>query len=98
MKKIILATAMAVTFGSSNIFAHHPAADIVDPEIYDMISSNISDSHLDMDMDSVGNDATGGAGNDSDEGPGNSGDVGERAAAAAVEDVEEIQGQRGPRS
>jgi hypothetical protein len=45
MKKILLVTAIAVTFSSSYVLAHHPAEAIVDEEIYDMISANVSDSH-----------------------------------------------------
>ncbi|MBT8448186.1 MAG: hypothetical protein KJO69_00760 [Gammaproteobacteria bacterium] len=57
MKKIILATVIAVTFVSSYVFAHHPAADIVDPEIYAMIDENTADSpHADLDVDTMGSD------------------------------------------
>ncbi len=57
MKKIILATVIAVIFGSSYVFAHHPAADIVDPEIYAMIDENTADSpHADLDVDTMGSE------------------------------------------
>ena len=56
MKKIILATAIAVTFGSSYVFAHHPAEAIVDPEIYAMIDENVADTpHADLVLDDMGN-------------------------------------------
>lgn len=57
MKKIILAFAMAFAFGSSYVLAHHPAADIVDPDIYAMIDENTADSpHADLDVDTMGSD------------------------------------------
>ncbi|MBE9564233.1 MAG: hypothetical protein IMF17_03230 [Proteobacteria bacterium] len=43
---------------SANAFAHHPAADIVDPEVYEMIDENISEVHLDMTFDDMGGDTT----------------------------------------
>lgn len=83
MKKIILA-AIAATFSSSYVLAHHPAEAIVDPEIYEMIDGNISDSH-DQVIDDMG-DMTGSAVPDDD--------VGNNSRAAAVEDVG--QGGEGP--
>ncbi|NNJ91350.1 MAG: hypothetical protein HKP55_06735 [Gammaproteobacteria bacterium] len=59
MKKILLVTAIAVTFGSSYVLAHHPAADIVDEDIYTMIEDNISEQH-DQVLDDMG-DMTGSA-------------------------------------
>jgi len=84
MKKILLVTAIAVTFASSYVLAHHPAADIVDPEIYDRIDENISDSH-DQVIDDMG-DMTGSAVPDDD--------VGSNSRAA--QDVEVGQGGAGP--
>ena len=84
MKKIILATAIAVTFGSSYVFAHHPAADIVDPDIYAMIEDNISEEH-DQVLTDMG-DMTGSAV------PGD--DVGSNSREAI--DVEVGQGGAGP--
>ncbi len=88
MKKILLATAIAVTFGSSYVLAHHPAADIVDPEIYDMITENTADSpHADLDSDTMGSD-------DNMEG---SADAAGNNSRAAVE-PEVGQGAGGPRN
>jgi hypothetical protein len=88
MKKIILATAIAVTFGSSYVFAHHPAADVVDPEIYAMIDENVSDSpHAELDLDTLG----------SDDNMGGSVDAAGTGSREAVEpDVGQAQG--GPRN
>ena len=87
MKKIILATAIAVTFGSSYVLAHHPASDIVDPEIYDRIDENVSESHVEnLDTNDMG-DMTGSADPDDD--------VGNNSRAA--QDVEVGQGGIWPR-
>ena len=84
MKKIILASTIALTFGSSYVFAHHPAADIVDDEIYAMIDENVADTpHADLDLTDMGSDSAAGAG----------GDMG---AQAAVNDIESPASQ-GPR-
>ena len=38
-------------------YAHHPAADIVDDEIYDMIDSMVADTpHASLDFDEMGGD------------------------------------------
>ena len=88
MKKTILATAIAITFGSSYVFAHHPAADIVDPDIYDMITENTADSpHADLDTDTMGSD-------DNMEGSVDAAGSNSREAV----DVEVGQGAGGPRN
>jgi len=55
--KIVTYTAaifMAMTAASSAL-AHHPAADMVDPEIYEMIDENVADTpHADMVFDDMG--------------------------------------------
>jgi len=56
MKKIIPLSTLALLLASANIYAHHPAADIVDPEIYEMIDENVSDVHADMTFDDMGGD------------------------------------------
>jgi hypothetical protein len=38
MKKILYATVVGLILNASYAFAHHPTANIVDPEIYAMIS------------------------------------------------------------
>ena len=54
MKKLLLTTAIALAMGSTAAFAHHPAVDFVDPEIYAQIEENISDVHIDMTFDDMG--------------------------------------------
>ncbi len=55
MKKILTVAAMASLFASVSAFAHHPAADIVDPEIYEMIDDNVADTpHADLVFDDMG--------------------------------------------
>ncbi|MFW2372701.1 MAG: hypothetical protein ACN4GM_06225 [Gammaproteobacteria bacterium] len=56
MKKQLLISAMVMAFASTGAFAHHPAADVVDPEIYEMIEENVSDVHADMTFDDMGRD------------------------------------------
>lgn len=46
----------ASLFASVSAFAHHPAADIVDPEIYETIDENVADApHADLVFDDMGN-------------------------------------------
>ncbi|MCW8830405.1 MAG: hypothetical protein OQK32_02675 [Gammaproteobacteria bacterium] len=46
-----------MTFASVPAFAHHPAADIVDPEIYEMIDANVANTpHADLVLDDMGSD------------------------------------------
>ena len=55
MKKSLVATTVLMTFASASAFAHHPAADIVDPEIYAMIDANVADTpHADLVLDDMG--------------------------------------------
>ena len=58
MKKLLLTTAIAIAMASTAAFAHHPAADIVDPDVYDRIEENISEVHLNMTFDDMGGDTT----------------------------------------
>ena len=58
MKKLLLTTAIALAMGSTAAFAHHPAEEMVDPLVYDMIEENISEVHLDMTFDDMGGDTT----------------------------------------
>jgi hypothetical protein len=56
MKKAIQAVALTSLLASAAAFAHHPAADIVDPETYEMIDENVADTpHADMVFDDMGN-------------------------------------------
>ena len=58
MKKSLIATTVLMTFASASAFAHHPAADIVDPEIYAMIDANVADTpHADLVLDDMGSAA-----------------------------------------
>ncbi len=63
MKNLIQLSTLALLAASTNIYAHHPAADIVDPDVYAMIEENISDVHLAMTFDDMGgsSDEVGGA-------------------------------------
>ena len=58
MNKLLLSTAIIMAMGSTAAFAHHPAADIVDADVYEMIEENISDVHLAMTFDDMGGDTT----------------------------------------
>ena len=58
MKKISQLTALSLVMISANALAHHPAAEIVDAEVYEMIEENISEVHLDMTFDDMGGDTT----------------------------------------
>jgi hypothetical protein len=52
MKKIFKVFAVSALFASFAAFAHHPAADIVDAEIYEMIDENVADTpHADLTFD-----------------------------------------------
>lgn len=55
MKKLTYTTAIFMAMTASSVFAHHPAADIVDPEVYEMIDANVADTpHADMVFDDMG--------------------------------------------
>lgn len=55
MKNLLKVATIASLFASVSAFAHHPTADIVDPEIYEMIDENVSDSpHADLDFGDMG--------------------------------------------
>ena len=59
MKKIFQLSALALLIASTNSYAHHPAADIVDEEIYDQIDSMVSDTpHADLTFDEMGGGMT----------------------------------------
>lgn len=49
MKKLINTLSILFVLFSPSVFAHHPAADIVDEEIYAMIDSMVADTpHADL--------------------------------------------------
>jgi hypothetical protein len=57
MKKTLLTSALFLSLSATSAFAHHPAADIVDPEIYAMIDENVADTpHADLTFDDMGRD------------------------------------------
>ncbi len=57
MKRSIMTTALFLSLASNAGFAHHPAEDMVDPEIYAMIDENVADTpHADMVFDDMGRD------------------------------------------
>ncbi|MCW9048545.1 MAG: hypothetical protein OQK46_10740 [Gammaproteobacteria bacterium] len=57
MNRLLKLGTLAALLTSANAYAHHPAADIVDPEVYAMIEENISDVHLAMEFDDMGRDS-----------------------------------------
>ena len=58
MNKIFQLSTLTLALASANAFAHHPAADIVDPDVYEMIEENISEVHLDMTFDDMGGNSS----------------------------------------
>ena len=58
MKKIFILSTLALLVVGTGTYAHHPAADIVDPEVYAMIEENISEVHLNMTFEDMGGDTT----------------------------------------
>jgi len=48
----------AALLASASAYAHHPAVDMVDPDVYAMIEENISDVHLALDFDDMGGSST----------------------------------------
>ena len=59
MRKLLRTTALATLLSAPAVFAHHPAADIVDPEIYAMIDSMVADTpHADLVFTDMGGGMT----------------------------------------
>ena len=59
MNKIFQLIVLALIFGATNLYAHHPAADIVDEEIYEMIDSMVEDTpHATLTFDEMGGGMT----------------------------------------
>lgn len=55
MKSLIQAAVFTALLASFPAFAHHPAEDIVDEDIYLMIDANVADTpHADLDFSSMG--------------------------------------------
>ena len=85
MNKLTYTTAIVMALTATGVYAHHPAADMVDPETYAMIDENVADTpHADLVLDDMGPDVSTDSG---------SADSMEAAAAAAdaVADAEEAQ-------
>lgn len=57
MNTLLKLGTLAALLTAANAYAHHPAADMVDPEVYAMIEENISDVHLAMEFDDMGSDS-----------------------------------------
>ena len=57
MNKLLKLGTLAALLTGANAYAHHPAADMVDPDVYAMIEENISDVHLAMEFDEMGSDS-----------------------------------------
>ena len=59
MKNKIRLTALAMFLGSTGVYAHHPAADIVDEEIYEMIDLMVEDTpHATLTFEEMGGGMT----------------------------------------
>lgn len=59
MRKLVQITTLATMLSVPAAFAHHPAADIVDPEIYAMIDSMVADTpHADLVFTDMGGGMT----------------------------------------
>ena len=57
MNKLTFSTALVMALSTTAALAHHPAADMVDQETYEMITDNLVDAdspHLTMDLDTMG--------------------------------------------
>lgn len=59
MNNIFKLSVIALLLGSTNVYAHHPAADIVDEEIYEDIDEMVSDTpHATLTFDEMGGGMT----------------------------------------
>lgn len=59
MKKLFTLSALSLLLASTNLYAHHPAADIVDEEVYEMIDSMVADTpHATLTFDEMGGGMT----------------------------------------
>lgn len=59
MKRVMRIATLATALTTASAFAHHPAADIVDEEIYVMIDSMVSDTpHADLVFADMGDGMT----------------------------------------
>lgn len=83
MKNTLKLSTLALLVASVNAYAHHPAEDMVDPDVYAMIEENISDVHLAMTFDDMGGSSTEAAMGASD-------DAGNMASEMAAEMASEM--------
>lgn len=59
MKKMLATSAIMMSMYAPFTFAHHPAEDIVDPDIYEHIDSMVADTpHADLTFDEMGGGVT----------------------------------------
>ena len=59
MKNKIRLTTVAILLASGNLYAHHPAADVVDEDIYEMIDLMVEDTpHATLTFDEMGGGMT----------------------------------------
>lgn len=55
MKNLVNAVLLSTIVASFSAYAHHPAADIVAEDIYEMIDANVADTpHASLDFTSMG--------------------------------------------
>lgn len=55
MKKLIALGTLTISLTAAQAFAHHPAADIVDEDVYLMIDSMVADTpHATLDFEEMG--------------------------------------------
>lgn len=59
MNNFFRLSALALLIASTNSYAHHPAADIVDEEVYEQIDSMVADTpHATLTFDEMGGGVT----------------------------------------
>ena len=58
MKNKLTPIVLALLLVAVTSYAHHPAADIVDLDVYAMIEENISEVHLNMTFEDMGGETT----------------------------------------
>ena len=57
MKTFVITSTLLFSLASTGALAHHPAEEMVDPDIYAMIDENVADTpHADLTFDDMGGD------------------------------------------
>ena len=97
MTKLSVITLVSMLLTCVSALAHHPAADIVDPVIYEMITDNISEQHLDLTFDDMNGATTTQSGDgersrDNDDSQGMGADTANTAEEAVECEEDEDQG------